>query len=583
MGGAVNRNLSELSSRQFDLVVIGAGIFGVCAAWDAAQRGLSVAIVERSDFGAATSANSYKIVHGGIRYIQHGDLFRIRQSSNERRIFLKIAPHLVRPLPIVIPTYGRGIKGRAALRAGLAIYDVLTADRNRGIRDPARRIPWGRMLSRDDVLRLYPDLDRQRLTGAAELCDAQMYNPPRLVLAFLQKAVGAGALAANHLEATDLLREGTRITGVRCRDALSGESLDVRGRMTLNAAGPYAERLLQRALGLDDFPAETYSRDACFVVPRTLLDERRALALQGKTRDPDAILSRGARHLFVAPWRDYTLIGTWHKVYTADPDDFTVTDEELQAFLDEVNDAYPALDLTLDDISIWNAGLVPFGENPDGAVNLRYGHRSRLIDHSKVHGLDNLVTLIGVRFTTGRWEAVGAVDLVFRKLGADPPPSRTAQTPVQGGDIDDWSDLVQRAVAEHGRSLGEDVVRSLAHNYGSDFGRICAYVDENPDLGERIGDTPTIKAQVVHAVRHEMAHTLADVVFRRTDLATGRYPGRAALEQCARILHNERTLSEAEAARQLQVVTARFPARALSESDRRPAVPAHVSSRERQP
>lgn len=577
----MNRDLNELTSRQFDLVVIGAGIFGVCSAWDAAQRGLSVAIIERSDFGAATSANSYKIVHGGIRYIQHGDVFRLRQSSNERRIFLKIAPHLVRPLPIVIPTYGRGIKGKSALRAGMALYDLLTADRNRGIADPARRIPWGRILGRDEVLGLFPDLDRQGLTGAAQFCDGQMYNPPRLVLAVLQKAVEAGALAANYVEATGMLREGSRITGVRCRDALSGESFDVRGRVTLNAAGPYAERLLKRALGLDGLPGETYSRDACFVVPRTLLDDRRALALQAQTSDPDAILSRGARHLFVAPWRDYTVVGTWHKVHTDDPDAFTVTDEELQAFLDEVNAAYPALELTLDDVSIWNAGLVPFGENPRGAVNLRYGHRSLLIDHTKVNGLDNLVTLIGVRFTTGRWEALRAIDLVFRKLGIGPPPSRTDRTPVQGGEIEDWSDFLRRARAEYGQSLGEDVVSSLAHNLGSDFRRICSYVTERPELGARIGNTPTIKAQVVHAIRQEMAQTLGDVVFRRTDLASGGYPGRAALEECAEILRSERPLSVAELARQIEAVTSRFPERALRDADREATLRGHASPLDR--
>ncbi len=573
----MNRDLLELDSRRFDLVVIGAGIFGACAAWDAAQRGLSVAIVERSDFGAATSANSYKIVHGGIRYIQHGDLFRIRQSSNERRIFLKVAPHLVRPLPIVIPTYGRGIRGRTALRVGMGLYDVSTADRNRGIGDPERRIPWGRMLNRDEILGLFPGLDRQGLTGGAQFCDGQMYNPPRLVLAFLQKAVEAGALAANYLEATGMLREGERITGIRCRDALSGETVDVRGRVVLNAAGPYAEQLLERALGLDAVPAETYSRDACFVVPRTLLDDRCALALQGKTRDPDAILSRGARHLFVAPWRDYTLVGTWHKVYSGDPDQFTVTEEELQAFLDEVNDAYPAVELTLDDISICNAGLVPFGENPEGAVNLRYGHRSRLIDHSKAHGLDNLVTLIGVRFTTGRWEAAKAVDLVFKKLGLDLPPSRTDQMPVQGGEIENWSDFLKRACAEYGGYWGESVVTGLARNYGSGLRRICNYVTERPELGARIGETPTIKAQVVHAIRHEMAQTLGDVVFRRTDIASARYPGRQAIDECAEILRRERSLSSAEMTRQIEVVNSHFPPRALRDSDRPPPVRGRAS------
>ena len=155
----MKRDLAALGDRHFDLVVIGGGIFGACAAWDAAQRGLSVALIERHDFGGATSAYSFKMIHGGIRYIQHGDAWRVRQSSHERRAFLRIAPHLVHPLPIVIPTYGRGMKGKTVLRLGMGLYDSLTADRNRGIPDPSRKIPWGRGFDRDEVLRLFPGLD----------------------------------------------------------------------------------------------------------------------------------------------------------------------------------------------------------------------------------------------------------------------------------------------------------------------------------------------------------------------------------------------------------------------------------------
>ncbi len=371
-------------------MVIGGGIFGAFAALDAAQRGLSVALIERGDFGGATSANSYKIVHGGIRYLQHGDLFRIRQSSNERRVLLRIAPHLVHPLPIVVPTYGRGMRGKSALRVGMALYDALTLDRNRGIPDPSRRVPWGRGMSRSEVLERFPGLDPTNLTGGAVFCDGQMYNPPRLVLAVVQSAVRAGAVAANYVEATGFQRRGERVTAVIARDVLTGDELEIRAAAVLNAAGPYAERLLGRA-GLPLAPSGEYSRDACFVVPRQLLDPEYALAVQGQTRDPDAVLSRGERHLFIAPWREYTLIGVWHVVYTGDPDRFTVTDEELERFIAEVKAGYPSLDLSVDDVSIWNAGLVPFGRNPRDATDLRYGHRSRLVDHAQTDGLDNLI------------------------------------------------------------------------------------------------------------------------------------------------------------------------------------------------
>src|SRR5262249_4414707 len=152
--------------REFDLAVVGGGIFGICTAWDAALRGLSVALIERADFVQATSAHSFRMVHGGIRYLQHGDFPRIRESVRERRALLRMAPHLVEPLPIVIPTYGHGLGGKGALGLGLRLYDLCAADRNHGIEDPARQIPAGRVMSRAECLRLFPELDPTGLTGA---------------------------------------------------------------------------------------------------------------------------------------------------------------------------------------------------------------------------------------------------------------------------------------------------------------------------------------------------------------------------------------------------------------------------------
>ena len=307
------------------MVVVGGGIFGACAAWDAAQRGLSVALIERGDFGGATSANSLKMVHGGIRYVQHLDIARVRHSAAERRTLLKIAPHLVSPLPIVIPTYGRGMKGKGVLRLGMGLFDLMTLDANRGLIDRARRIPWCGTLSRRQTLGMYPGLKEQGLTGAALFSDAQMYNPCRLVLAFVQKAVEAGAIAINHAEVTSLLRENRRVTGVAATDLLSGERFAVSAKTVLNAAGPYAERLLAAAgadLQIDLKLKEkiTYSRDTAFVVKRKLTHPGHAVALQGTTSDPDAKLGRGERHMFIAPWRDdYTLVGVWHVVYGGDP------------------------------------------------------------------------------------------------------------------------------------------------------------------------------------------------------------------------------------------------------------------------
>ncbi len=196
----MKRDLAALASRQHDLIVVGGGIYGAAAAWDAAQRGLAVGLVEREDFGSGASWNSLKTIHGGMRYLQKGRLGRLRESARERRTLLAIAPRLVRPLALVVPTYGHGVTGREALALGLLLNDLLTRDRNHGL-PPAQQIPAARTVSAAAALRLLPGLARPHLTGAALWHDAQATSTERLTLAFVQAAASAGALCANHAEA----------------------------------------------------------------------------------------------------------------------------------------------------------------------------------------------------------------------------------------------------------------------------------------------------------------------------------------------------------------------------------------------
>lgn len=544
--------------REYDLVIVGGGIFGACAAWDASQRGLSVALVERGDFCNATSANHFKLVHGGIRYLQHGDLYRIRESSRDRNALLRIAPHLVQPLPIVVPTYGHGLQGKGFLASGFLLYDLLVFDRNRGLRDPQQRIPPGHFISKEECLRLFPGLDQKRLTGAAVFWDGQMYNPPRLVLSFLKSAVHAGAQVANYVEARGFLHSENRVLGIMAKDTLTGEEFQVRAKVVLNAAGPWAEGLLNTHLSLRLPYGLTYSRDACFVVAGRLTGDY-ALAVQARTSDPDAIMSRGHRHIFIAPWRNYTLIGVWHMVYRGDPDTFTVTEEDLLGFLGEVNSAYRCLNLSLQDVTGWNAGLVLFGENKPGATDLSFGKRSQLIDHTTSSKVDGLITLIGVRATTSRGVAERAVDLVFKKLGREGPKSMTAVTPIYGGRIECFEDFIKKIIKESPPGLSPEMMRALGHNYGSEYQEVLKSTGENPAWVGTVDGSQVLKAEIVHAVRDEMACKLSDVVFRRTDLATGEYPGEAAIRMCAELMAPELGWNTERVQRELGEVRASFP------------------------
>ena len=532
----MQRDLAALERTEFDLVVVGGGMFGAAVALDAAQRGLRAALIERADFAGATSSHSFKMVHGGIRYLQHADIARVRHSARARAAFLRAAPHLVRPLPIVVPTYGHGMKGKLALRAGMAAYDMLTADRNRGIADPARRIPPAHFLGRDEVRRRYPGLPAEGLSGAGVFCDGQMYNPPRLVLAYVQSAVTAGAVCANYVEATGLLERAGRVHGVTARDVAGDARFEVRGRVVVNAAGPYAEWLLNRGLGRALSPPTPFSRDAYFVVRRPLLEGDHAVTLTAATTDPDALISRGSRHLFLAPWRGATLIGVWHKVYQGHPDEYEIGGTELAAWIAEVNAAYRGLDLTLRDVALGSAGLVPFGENNPESAHLKFAHRSRLVDHRTERGLNGLLTLIGVRYTTGPVEAVEVVNLVGRHLGRSLAASRIETAPVHGGSFSEFEALVAELVALAPPAVSEASVRALAHNHGTTASTVLSLARSRPEWSTPLHGSEVLGAEIVHAARAEMALTLADAVFRRTDLCTVGHPGEASLRSAARIM-----------------------------------------------
>jgi glycerol-3-phosphate dehydrogenase len=526
----MKRDLNELAARPFDLLIIGGGSFGAAAAWDATLRGLRVALIDQSDFGSGASAECFKMVHGGIRYLQHADIRRLRFSCAQRSALLKIAPHLVNPLPIVIPTYGYGRQGKPFLAAGMLAYDALTVDRNAGLADPSRRIAGTELLSRREVLELFPELEQRSLTGAAVFEDGQMYNAARLVLAFVKSACAKGAAAANYTQALKFLWEGRRVCGVRARDCTGSGEFDIRADLVLNAAGPWADYLLEDAPYFAPHRRGHFSRDACFLVNRKPRS-RHALAVPGWSKDSDAVVSRAARHLFAVPWRDCTLIGVWHRLFPGRPDTAQVEEAELAEWIEEMNFAYPALELRRDDVIYANCGLVPFGDGETAAGELSFGKESRFIDH-RSQGVEGLVTLIGIRYTTARGDAAIALDLLLQQGPQGLPRAETGRVPLAGGDIDDFASLqvsARRAVPD---GVSTPTLDAWLRNYGTEY-RALAELARSSEWAQPLGGSDTVMAEVNYAVRHEMALRLADVVLRRTNLGSGSHPGLPAIAAAA--------------------------------------------------
>lgn len=542
---AMSQRLGRAHHRdEVDLLVIGGGVFGACAAWEAAQRGLTVALIERGDFAGETSANHFRVVHGGIRYLQHADLERVRESSRERTTLLRVAPHLVSPLPILMPTYGRGRRGKGLMRVGCALYDLLTADRNRGLSDPDRRIPRSYGVSRHEVLRRFPHLPSEGLTGGVVFWDGQVHHPGRLVLAFLRAAVATGrARVANYLAARRFLREDGRVRGVEAEDVLRGGSVRIPARVVLNAAGPWAAELLEEGLGAEIAPRPTFSRDLAFVTRRRIAPEL-GLACAVGSSDADALLDRGGRHLFILPWRGGTLVGVWHKVHTEAADEVRVEEEELREYVREANEACPGLGLELDDITEILTGLVLFGDEDQDPEAHRFGKRSLLVDHRQVHGITGLVSLVGVRASVARGMAEEAVELVGRHLGRTLPASRTDRLPVYGGDVARMDDLVAEVREALPAGLPPEVADALARNHGSRYREVLDLAHRREDPGGTLGTSSVLGAEVAHAVRAELARTLEDIVLRRTDLAVARVPDDGELAAAARIAAEELSWSD---------------------------------------
>ncbi|MFL6548532.1 MAG: glycerol-3-phosphate dehydrogenase/oxidase [Povalibacter sp.] len=575
----MRRNLHQLSETEYDVLIVGAGAFGACAARDAALRGLRTALIERNDFGGGTSAECFKMVHGGIRYLQHADLKRLRASCHERSALLRIAPHLVHPLPIAIPTYGHGRRGSLFLGTGARLYDALTWGRNNGIRDRERHIDGTRILDRGEVLALFPALESPELSGAVVFEDGQMHNPARLVLAFVSSAVHAGADVANRVEALRYRWKDNTVVGARVRDTETGNEFDIRAKLTLNASGPWADYLCLQDDRFKDHQREPFSRDAYFVIDRAPAHDH-ALAVQGLSRDKDALLGRATRHLFMAPWRDKTLVGVWHRGFDRNPDLARVAPEEIDHWIAEVNQVHPALKIDRSEVTFANCGLVPFGETATES-ELSFGKESRVIDHRARDGVNGLVTLIGIRYTTARADAAQALELLLQQSGMKTSRPKTEDLPVAGGNIADFAQFAREAYAAWPAHVSRGALAGVLRNFGTDHLALLDRVKADPSAAATIPHTTTLLGEVAHAVDHEMALRLEDVVLRRTDLAGGSHPGSAALllaanEMATRLRWSaKRTADEVHATE--QILRNHLAKPAIQGAQRQPAVDAAAS------
>jgi glycerol-3-phosphate dehydrogenase len=532
------RDPAALAESVYDILVVGGGVYGLAIAADAASRGLSVALVEADDFGAATSFNHQKTVHGGLRSLQTGRVGRARESIRERRALARIAPRLLRTLPFIVGTYRSWVKNRLALRAGFRIDRWLGRHRNDGV-EPELRLPDPRLESRAATLKLFAGIRPERLTGGAMWYDYQMVEAERLTMAFAEAADASGARLANYLEATQALRENQTVSGMRVRDRLTGMEHDVRARLTINAAGAQAAEVM-RMFGV--------SREVPLLQAINLVTSKPAsdLALAAPGKD--------GRMLTLVPWRGRALIGTGQSDRFRQPAESGVTRADVEAFVANANAAFPALHLATDQITLVHRGLVPATRGSGGRPELLSA--PQILDHAG-DGAAGAMTVIGVKYTTARGVAAQVVSRAAKRLGKRVPPSRTDQRVLPGAGIADHEALAIETARAVGLELAPPIIKHLTGVYGDRCAQIIRLMVERTDWRmPLVGGQPHVGAEVIYTIRQEMACTLADIVIRRTQIGSAGHPGKPLLDAVTAIAAEELGWDADRRAKELAAVEA---------------------------
>lgn len=522
----------------FDVVVIGGGITGIQVAREAAGRGLRTVLLERSDFGAGTSAATSKLIHGGIRYLENRQFHVVRESLRERRILALGAPHLVEQRRFVMPAWRWSTPSTALLGAGVGLYSLLGFDSNRSAPD-SLRIPLPRWLSRRQIMSAIPWIDPNGLQGGFAYHDTLNVHPERLLLAYARAAAADGAQLFNHMEVTGFIRDGSTVRGVTARDELSGSTHQISAATVVNAAGPWLDLVL-RPSGAAVKMSLLRSKGVHLLTP----------PVGGHSQVTDTVFARtrNGRHVIVTPWQQMSFIGPTDTAMAEHPDDLAASPEDVELILGTVNDtmAPNARRMRADDVIDTTVGIRPLlvpdagdpeGDDPDASAasadtyTASRGHE--IYDHA-AHGAGNLWSIGGGKWTTGRATAVAMVDRLLtssalRGVQLSPLSGagfRSDRAPVWGAF--DWATDAEpylREAVRIGAELGIDaeVRLHLARLYGTDYHRIFDLIREAPELGTRISERAgrhDIGAQVVHGIEAEGARTLPDLLDRRLVIGT---------------------------------------------------------------
>jgi glycerol-3-phosphate dehydrogenase len=489
----LRRNVAALNGPAYDLLVIGGGIYGAWTAYDAALRGLKVALIEKTDWGSGTSQASSKLIHGGLRYLEHYEFSLVRHALNERRTLAQLAPHLVRPMNFVIPVWRGARVGRLKWFAGLTLYDLLATGQQ-----PVARF---RSLSRKQLSAAHPYLLHSALRGGLRYGDCQE-DDARMTLFVVAAAQAAGAVCANAVSATALLRENGRCVGAELRDQETGARFALRAACVVNAAGPWARPLAATIVDTTDLPPVKLIRGLHLVLP----------AIPGLDHAFLLTAPDDGRVFFVIPWYGRTLVGTTETAVLAA--DAVIDDEpETHYLLSAVNALLPGLGWRREDVLSRFAGVRSLLDT--ASSNLSATSR----EFSVHRPLPGLILPLGGKYTTARLDAAQLVEQIFADLNRPLPPCRSADQPLPGAPTDFRHWQPDAIAALHSQGVDALCAAQLTQRHGTGIARIAELLRENPAWRQRLHPAaPFIAAEAVLAVRDEMARTVEDVIRRRMPL-----------------------------------------------------------------
>ena len=514
--------LADINGRTFDLVVIGGGMAGAGIARDAALRGYRTLLLERKDFAFGTTSRSSKLIHGGLRYLEMFDVGLVRESLRERERLARLAPHLVRPLPFLVPVYRGAKRGMFMIRIGMKFYDLLT---------PGKRTEHYRTISRQQTMRLEQYLNPEDLKGSGFYFDDLLLLPERLCLENALSAQRWGAMVYNYAEVTSIKSREPRAESHEPRAASRGWEVEARGvydgslarvtaRVVVNATGPWADQV-RRLAGVDGGRRCIRTTKGIHLLLPHITDH--AVYIAAKRDD---------RMFFVIPWQQFTLVGTTDTDFSGDLDRLAATREDVQYLMHETQRVFPTARMREEDIYYTYAGVRP--------LNFEEGKSASAVSraHKVVPEGDggSFLSITGTKLTCFRSLAEEAVDQVGRLLGR-PAPCRTHRLALDGSDGEEtievrlWADvpdLARRSGLEPGQ------IQNLLNTYGRRYPAILAMASRAPELRERLcKQNPDIRAQLMHAVEHERTGALADFLLRRTGIGTSPCMGKDCCETIA--------------------------------------------------